>query len=157
LAAITHGFVGADLEALCREAAMICLRRLLPEIDFASASIPYDTLSKLEVYMGDFMQALQEVEPSAIREVFVEVPDVRWQDIGGLHDVKQQLVESVEWPLKYATVFARVGVKPPRGILLSGAPGCGKTLLAKAVATESQVNFISIKGPALLSKYVGDS
>jgi transitional endoplasmic reticulum ATPase len=157
LASISHGFVGADLEALCREAAMICLRRILPEIDFASAQIPYDTLGKLEVHMGDFQQALQEVEPSAIREVFVELPDVHWNDVGGLGDVKRQLIESVEWPLKYTQLFATAGVMPPKGILLSGPPGCGKTLLAKAVANESQVNFISVKGPALLSKYVGES
>jgi transitional endoplasmic reticulum ATPase len=157
LAAITHGFVGADLEALCREAAMICLRGILPEIDFAAAEIPYETLGKLEVHMEHFLRALQEVDPSAIREVFVEVPDVRWQDVGGLHDVKRQLIESVEWPLKHAALFARAGIRPPKGILLSGPPGCGKTLLAKAVANESQVNFISVKGAALLSKYVGES
>lgn len=157
LAAITHGFVGADLMALCREAAMICLRRIMPKIDFASASIPYDTLSKLEVHMDDFTHALQEVEPSAIREVFVEIPDVTWKDVGGLQNVRQQLIESVEWPIKHADLFAQTGVKAPKGILLSGPPGCGKTLLAKAVANESQVNFISVKGPALLSKYVGES
>ncbi len=157
MAAITHGFVGADLEALCREAAMICLRRIMPQIDFASANIPYETLASLEVHMADFLHALQEVEPSAIREVFVEVPDVHWHDVGGLETVKCQLIESVEWPLKYAEVFEEAGVKPPKGILLTGPPGCGKTLLAKAVANESQVNFISVKGPALLSKYVGES
>ena len=157
LAAITHGFVGADLEALCREAAMICLRGILPEINFAAAEIPYETLGKLEVQMAHFLQALQEVDPSAIREVFVEVPDVHWDDVGGLQDIKRQLVESVEWPLKHAALFARAGIRPPKGVLLSGPPGCGKTLLAKAVANESQVNFISVKGPALLSKYVGES
>ncbi len=157
LAAITHGFVGADLEALCREAAMLCLRRLLPAIDFASGQIPYETLRSLEVRMSDFEAALCEVEPSAIREVFVELPDVGWNDVGGLGEVKNRLIESVEWPLKHAEVFGRVGVKPPKGILLSGPPGCGKTLLAKAVASQTQVNFISIKGPALLSKYVGES
>lgn len=157
LAAITHGYVGADLEALCREAAMLCLRRIMPEIDFAAAQIPYEALSKLEVLMADFMQALQEVEPSAIREVFTEIPDVHWQDVGGLQGIKQQLIEAVEWPLKHAEVFARAGIKPPKGVLLSGSPGCGKTLLAKAVANESEVNFISVKGPALLSKYVGES
>lgn len=157
LAAITHGFVGADLEALCREAAMLCLRRIMPEIDFAAAHIPFEALSTLEVHMGDFMQALQEVEPSAIREVFAEIPDVHWGDVGGLQAVKQQLIEAVEWPLKHAEVFARAGIKPPKGILLSGSPGCGKTLLAKAIANESEVNFISVKGPALLSKYVGES
>jgi len=157
LAAITHGFVGADLEALCREAAMLCLRRLLPAIDFGSGQIPYETLRSLEVRMADFEAALCEVEPSAIREVFVEVPDVGWDDVGGLDEVKRRLIESVEWPLKYAEVFGRAGVRPPKGILLSGPPGCGKTLLAKAVASQTQVNFISVKGPSLLSKYVGES
>lgn len=157
LAGTTHGFVGADLQALCREAAMICLRRIMPEIDFAAANIPYEALMKLEVRMPDFTEALREVEPSAIREVFVEVPDVRWTDVGGLDAVKKQLIESVEWPLKHPDLFARACVKPPKGILLSGPSGCGKTLLAKAVANESQVNFISVKGPALLSMYVGES
>ncbi len=157
LASITHGFVGADLEALCREAAMICLRRIMPEIDFASAHIPYEALAKLEVHMADFLVALREVEPSAIREVFVEVPEVRWSDVGGLQEVKQQLIEAVIWPLSHADFFAQAHVAPPKGILLCGPPGCGKTLLAKAVAKESQVNFISVKGPSLLSKYVGES
>jgi transitional endoplasmic reticulum ATPase len=157
LAAITHGFVGADLEALCREAAMLCLRRLLPAIDFSSGQIPYETLRSLEVRMPDFEGALCEVEPSAIREVFVEVPDVGWDDVGGLDEVKDRLIESVEWPLKYAELFTRVGVRPPKGILLTGPPGCGKTLLAKAVASQTQVNFISVKGPSLLSKWVGES
>ena len=157
LAGITHGFVGADLEALCREAAMICLRRIMPDIDFALARIPYEQLTKLEVQMDDFLDALREVEPSAIREVFVEVPDVGWEDVGGLAPVKERLVEAVEWPLEHPDLFAKAGIRPPKGILLSGPPGCGKTLLAKAVAHESQVNFISVKGPALLSKYVGES
>jgi transitional endoplasmic reticulum ATPase len=157
LAEITHGFVGADLEALCREAAMICLRRIMPDIDFALTSIPYEQLTKLEVHMDDFLAALREVEPSAIREVFVEVPDVHWQDVGGLEAVKERLVEAVEWPLKYPHLFKKAGINPPKGILLSGPPGCGKTMLAKAIATESGVNFISVKGPALLSKYVGES
>ncbi len=157
LAAITHGFVGADLQALCREAAMICLRRIMPEIDFAAAKIPYDALMKLEVRMADFTEALREIEPSAIREVFVEIPEVHWDDVGGLQKVKEQLVESVEWPLKHPDLFQRAGVKPPKGILLAGPPGCGKTLLAKAAAHESQVNFISVKGPSLLSMYVGES
>jgi transitional endoplasmic reticulum ATPase len=157
IAAITHGFVGADLAALCREAAMICLRRLLPEIDFASAQIPYDALMQLEVRMRDFVEALREVEPSAIREVFVEVPDVRWEHVGGLADVKQRLIEAVEWPLQHRALFDRMAVKPPKGILLSGPPGCGKTLLVKAAANETEVNFISVKGPELLSKYVGES
>ncbi|MBV8266764.1 MAG: AAA family ATPase [Planctomycetaceae bacterium] len=157
LANVTHGFVGADLEALCREAAMICLRRLLPAIDFASGQIPYETLRALEVGMADFEVALREVEPSAIREVFVEIPEVGWDDVGGLDDVKRRLIEAVEWPLKHAEVFAQIAVKPPKGILLSGAPGCGKTLLAQAVASQTEVNFISVEGPALLSKDVGES
>ena len=157
LAEITHGFVGADLEALCREAAMICLRRLMPDIDFSLTTIPYEQLAKLEVHMDDFLGALREVEPSAIREVFVEVPDVYWGDVGGLNWVKDRLKEAVEWPLQYAHLFKEAGIKPPKGILLSGPPGCGKTLLAKAIANESRVNFISVKGPALLSKYVGES
>jgi transitional endoplasmic reticulum ATPase len=157
IAAITHGFVGADLEALCREAAMICLRRIMPDIDFVLTNIPYEQLAKLEVHMDDFLAALQEVEPSAIREVFVEVPNVRWQDVGGLRALKERLLEAVEWPLKYPHLFVQAGVKPPKGILLSGPPGCGKTMLAKAIATESQVNFISVKGPSLLSMYVGES
>jgi transitional endoplasmic reticulum ATPase len=157
VAEITHGFVGADLEALCREAAMLCLRRIMPDIDFAMARIPYEQLAKLEIRMADFMDALREVEPSATREVFVEVPNVRWEDVGGLAQVKQQLLEAVEWPLQYADLFTKACIRPPKGILLVGPPGCGKTMLAKAIATESQVNFISVKGPALISKYVGDS
>jgi transitional endoplasmic reticulum ATPase len=157
LAAITHGFVGADLEALCREAAMICLRRILPDIDFSMTQIPYEQLGRLQVHMADFLESLIEVEPSAIREVFVEVPNVRWAEVGGLREVKTRLIEAVEWPLKYPALFEKARIAPPRGVLLSGPPGCGKTLVAKAVATECQVNFISVKGPALLSKYVGES
>ncbi|MBI2191531.1 MAG: CDC48 family AAA ATPase [Planctomycetes bacterium] len=157
LAEITHGFVGADLEALCREAAMICLRRILPDIDFAQTRIPYERLSQLELQWDDFLAALREVEPSAIREVFVEVPNTRWQDVGGLAGVKHRLIQAVEWPFKYGPLYRRMAVHPPKGILLSGPPGCGKTLLAKALATESQVNFISVNGPSLLSKYVGES
>jgi transitional endoplasmic reticulum ATPase len=157
LAAITHGFVGADLEALCREAAMSCLRTIMSGIDFSLTAIPYEKLGRLEVGMEHFLLAFSEVEPSAIREVFVEVPDVRWDDIGGLGEVKKRLLEAVEWPLKYPRLFEKAGVRPPKGILLSGPPGCGKTMLAKAIATESQVNFISVKGPALLSRYVGES
>jgi transitional endoplasmic reticulum ATPase len=136
---------------------MICLRRIMPDIDFALSSLPYEQISKLEVRMEDFLAALKDVEPSAIREVFVEVPDVRWEDVGGLAEVKSRLVEAVEWPLRYGHLFEQAGIKPPKGILVSGPPGCGKTLLAKAVANESGVNFISVKGPALLSKYVGES
>jgi transitional endoplasmic reticulum ATPase len=157
VAEITHGFVGADLEALCREAAMICLRRILPDIDFALARIPFEQLARLEVKKEDFLDAMREVEPSAMREVFVEVPDVRWDDVGGLTQAKQRLIEAVEWPLQYAELFAEAGIRPPKGILLTGPPGCGKTMLAKAIANESGVNFISVKGPALLSKYVGES
>ncbi len=157
LSEITHGFVGADLEALCREAAMICLRQIMGEIDFSQAAIPYETFSKLEVRMEDFLAALREIEPSAIREVFVESPNVRWEDVGGLDSLKKRLVEAVEWPLKYPELFEKGGVTPPKGILLVGPPGCGKTLMAKAIATESQTNFISVKGPALMSKWVGES
>ncbi len=157
LAEITHGFVGADLEALCREAAMISLRRIMSDIDFSATSIPYEQLAQLEVHMDDFVSALREIEPSAIREVFVEVPDVKWADVGGLEAIKARLIEAVEWPLKYADAFVQAGIKPPMGILLSGPPGCGKTLLAKAIANETKVNFISVKGPALLSKYIGES
>ena len=157
LAEITHGFVGADLAALCREAAMSALRKILPKIDFEVAEIPYETLLKLEVTMDNFLEALKEVEPSAIREVFVEVPDVKWEDAGGLDNIKEELKEAVEWPLKYADVFKKAGTNPPKGILLYGEPGTGKTLLAKAVAHESGVNFISIKGPQRISQYVGES
>jgi transitional endoplasmic reticulum ATPase len=157
LAQITHGFVGADLEALSREAAMNALRKIMPGIDFRLDEIPYDTLLKLEVTMDDFGEALKDVEPSAIREVFVEVPNVTWDDVGGLSEVKQQLVEAVEWPLRYPELFREASVRPAKGILLSGPPGTGKTLVAKALAHESEVNFISIKGPELMSKYVGES
>ena len=157
IAEITHGFVGADLEALAREAAMSAFRKIIPEIDFENAEIPYETLMALHVTMDNFIEAMKEVEPSAIREVFAEVPDVRWDDVGNLDDVKQALKEAVEWPLKYPDVFRKSNTKPAKGILLYGAPGVGKTLIAKAVATESGVNFISIKGPSLISKYVGES
>ncbi len=157
LAEITHGFVGADLEALAREAAMAALRNLLPKIDFEMADIPYESLMALEVSMSNFYNALKEVEPSAIREVFVEVPDVRWEDVGGLEEVKEALKEAVEWPLKYADLFKKTNTIPPKGIMLYGAPGTGKTYLAKAVANESGVNFIPVKGPQLMSKYIGES
>jgi transitional endoplasmic reticulum ATPase len=157
LAEITHGFVGADLEALAREAAMSALRKILPQIDFELAEIPYEILTNLEVVMDNFLEAMKEVEPSAIREVFVEVPDVKWGDVGGLESIKEELKEAVEWPLKYSEIFKKAGTNPPKGMLLYGIPGTGKTLLAKAVATESGVNFISVKGPSLISKYVGES
>ncbi len=157
LAEITHGFVGADLEALVREAAMTALRRLLPIIDFEMAEIPYEALMNLEVTMDNFLDAMKEVEPSAIREVFVEVPDVKWEDVGGLNEIKEALKEAVEWPLKYSELFKEVDTVPPKGIILYGKPGTGKTYLAKAVANESGVNFISVKGPQIMSKYIGES
>lgn len=136
---------------------MLCLRRIMKDIDFAGRSIPYEKLAHLEVNMSDFLSALAEIEPSALREVSVETPTTRWEEIGGLDGIKQSLIESVEWPLKHAELFLAAGVKPVKGILLSGPPGCGKTLLAKAAAAQCQVNFISVKGPSLLSKFVGDS
>jgi transitional endoplasmic reticulum ATPase len=157
LADISHGFVGADLQALSKEAAMRALRKILPEIDLSSESIPADTLKKIIVTMQDFTDVIKEMEPSAMREVFVEVPDVSWEDIGGLSSIKQELQEAVEWPLKYQGVFAYADAIPPKGILLYGPPGTGKTLMAKAAANESEANFISIKGPELLSKWVGES
>jgi transitional endoplasmic reticulum ATPase len=157
LADISHGFVGADLQALAKEAAMRALRKVLPEIDLSSESIPAETLRKIIVNMQDFTDVIKEMEPSAMREVFVEVPDVKWEDIGGLSSIKQELQEAVEWPLKYQGVFTYADATPPKGILLYGPPGTGKTLMAKAAANESEANFISIKGPELLSKWVGES
>ena len=157
LASITHGFVGADLEALAREAAMTSLRKILPKVNFELEEIPYETLLELEVTTDDFMEALKEVGPSAIREVFVEVPDVKWEDVGGLQDIKDELIEAVEWPLKYPEIFAKAKTNPPKGIILHGPPGTGKTLIAKAAANESEVNFIAVSGPSLMSKYVGES
>ncbi|NJE53864.1 CDC48 family AAA ATPase [Thermococcus sp. 21S9] len=159
LAEVTHGFVGADLAALAREAAMAALRRLIKEgkIDFEAEHIPREVLEELKVTRKDFYEALKMVEPSALREVLLEVPNVRWEDIGGLEDVKQELREAVEWPLKYPEAFMGLGITPPKGILLYGPPGTGKTLLAKAVANESEANFIAIKGPEVLSKWVGES
>ena len=154
---ITHGFVGADISAVCREAAMAALRRYLPQIDLDSELIDPELLEQIEVTKNDFEEALKEVMPSGIREVFVEIPNVNWDEIGGLEDLKQKLIESVDWPLSHPKIFKRMGINPPRGILLYGPPGCGKTLLARAVATETKANFISIKGPELLSKYVGES
>ncbi|MEM7622235.1 MAG: CDC48 family AAA ATPase [Planctomycetota bacterium] len=157
IAAITHGCVGADLEHLCRESAMACLRGVMDDIDLQAQSIPPEVLRSLEVSMDHFRAGFAEVEPSAIREVFVEVPSVAWSDIGGLDDIKQRLLEAVEWPLRHTDIFRDAGVRPPKGILLAGPPGVGKTMLAKAVATQTQANFISVKGPELMSKFVGDS
>ena len=153
---VTHGFVGADMAALCREAAMKALRRYLPEIDL-ERPIPAEVLERMRVLEEDFKSALKEVEPSAMREVLVEIPRVAWSDVGGLEDVKTKLREAVEMPLKEPEAFTRMGIQPPRGILLYGPPGTGKTLLAKAVATMSEANFISIKGPEVMSKWVGES
>ena len=156
LANTTHGFVGADLESLCKEAAMRVVRRILPDIK-SDEEIPEEVLKKIIVTKDDFKSALKEIQPSALREVLIQVPDVKWDDVGGLDDAKQELQEAVEWPLKYPETFQRLGVRPPKGTLLYGVPGTGKTLLAKAVASESEANFISIKGPELLSKWVGES
>jgi transitional endoplasmic reticulum ATPase len=157
LADLTHGYVGADLLALCKEAAMRSLRRVLPGIDVESDTIPSEVLRSLTVRMDDFMSALREMSPSGLREVLVERPNVSWDDIGGLEDVKQELQQAIEWPLKYGSAFRHLDLQPPKGILLHGPPGTGKTLLAKAVAHESQANFINVKGPEFLSKWVGES
>ena len=156
IADTTHGFVGADLEMLCKEAAMRVLRRVLPDIK-ADEEIPPETLKKMIIKKSDFKEALKEIQPSALREVLVQVPDIKWEDIGGLENAKQELREAVEWPLKYPESFDKFGVTPPKGVLIYGPPGTGKTLLAKAVANESQANFIAVKGPELLSKWVGES
>jgi transitional endoplasmic reticulum ATPase len=157
LSEITHGYTGADLAALCRETAMKALRRYLPQINLEEERIPPSVLEKMEVKMEDFINAYKEVTPTAMREVYIEVPTIHWDDIGGLEEVKQELKEAVEWPLKNPEIFKRLGIKPPKGILLYGPPGCGKTLLARAVATESEANFITIKGPEVFSKWVGES
>lgn len=156
IAEVTHGFVGADLYALCKEAAMHTLERALPDLD-VKEDIPTYILENLNVTRDDFYTALKKIEPSAMREVFVEVAEVHWDEIGGLEEAKQALIESVEWPLNYPEAFESVGIRPPKGILLYGLPGTGKTLLVKALATESDLNFISIKGPELISKWVGES
>ncbi len=156
IARTTHGFVGADLAAVSKEAAMHALRRLLPEIDLEQ-EIPQEVLDKLQVNAEDFKDVQKNIEPSAMREVFVEAPNVKWQDVGGLEAAKQELIEAVEWPIKFADAFSSINTRPPKGVLLFGPPGTGKTLLAQAVATESEANFISIKGPELLSKWVGES
>ena len=157
VADLSHGFVGADLEALAKEAAMACVRDILPYVNLYTQDIPYEKVASLEVRMSHFMAALMEIDPSAIREVFVEIPDVSWEDIGGLEDVKEELIQAVSWPLRHAEVFERYSVQPTRGIMLHGPSGTGKTLLAKALAKESGVNFISVKGPSLMSRYVGES
>ncbi len=157
IAQLTPGFVGADLEALCREAAMIALRRVLPHIDYQRGYIPYETLVSLSITMADFQAALREVEPSTTREVYVEVSETSWDDIGGLQDIKDTLTEGVEWPLRFPEVYANAKVEAPRGVLLSGPPGSGKTLIARAIANQCEASFISIKGPELLSKWVGES
>jgi len=157
IADLTHGFVGADLAALTREAAMNAIRRLLPELDLEVQSIPSEVLGRLTVTGEDFKNALREMTPSALREVFIECPNIHWSDIGGLPEAKQELKEAVEWPMKYPMLFKQGGARPPKGILLYGPPGTGKTMLAKAVATESEANFISVKGPEFMSKWVGES
>ncbi len=157
LAEMTHGYTGADIAALVREAAMHALRRYLPSIDLSQDRIPSEILEKMRVTMEDFIAAYREIVPSGLREIYIEVPEVRWDDIGGLKEAKQALREAVEWPLKYPKIFEQMGVRPPRGILLFGPPGTGKTLLAKAAATESGANFIAVRGPEILSKWVGES
>ncbi|MFP3222260.1 MAG: CDC48 family AAA ATPase [Nitrososphaeria archaeon] len=157
IASQTHGFVGADLEYLAKEAAMKALKRVLPKINLEDERIPAEVLNEIRVTMQDFLDALKEITPSAMREVYLETPDVKWTDIGGLEEVKTELREAVEWPLKFPEVYKRLNYKIPKGILLYGPPGTGKTLLAKAVATESEANFISVRGPELLSKWVGES
>lgn len=157
ISAVSHGYVGADLEYLCKEAAMKCLRRLLPVLNLEEEKIPPETLDKLVVNHEDFQKALIEVTPSGMREVFIENPDVHWDEVGGLEDVKRELQEAVEWPMKYPGLYVKLGHNMPRGILLHGPSGTGKTLLAKAVATQSEANFVSVRGPELLSKWVGES
>ena len=153
----TNGFVGADISALVRESAMKALRRYLPEIDLDEEQIPPEVLEKMAVIMADFRMAIKEVEPSALREIYLEVPEVSWDEVGGLQDIKDRLKESIEWPLTKPELFEHFGINPPRGIVLFGAPGTGKTLLAKAIANEAKANFITIKGPELISKWVGES
>ncbi len=157
LAGITHGYVGADLAALSKEAAMRSLRRILPDLDLQMDLIPAEVLNKLEVTREDFLQAFREMEPSTLREVLIEKPNVHWEDVGGLDEAKQELRESIEWPIRMNRLFVHFDARPPRGILLYGPPGTGKTMLAKAVATESEANFISVRGPEFLSKWVGES
>jgi transitional endoplasmic reticulum ATPase len=157
LADLTHGYAGADLAALCKEAAMHSLRRIVPEMDLEMESIPVEILNKINVMRDDFFAALREMQPSSLREVLIESPNLRWEEIGGLEDAKRELREAVEWPLRYGQLFDHMNATPPKGILLYGSPGTGKTMLAKAVATESEANFINVKGPEFLSKWVGES
>ncbi|WP_315073117.1 CDC48 family AAA ATPase [uncultured Clostridium sp.] len=157
LAELTHGFVGADLQALCREAAMTALRKFFPQIDFSTSNIPYDKISTLKVTMDDFYKSLQDIEPSAIREVFVDIPSVDFNDIGGLQSIKDEIIKSIVWPTQYEELYKEFGCKAPKGIIFHGLPGTGKTLMAKAIASLNNANFISVKGPELLSKWVGES
>ena len=157
LADRTHGYAGADISALCKEAAMASLRRILPQVDLETVEIPVDILDMISVTKDDFKEALKDLQPSTMREVLIEKPDVKWEDIGALESAKQELKEAVEWPLKFGKVFEHMNAKPPKGILLYGPPGTGKTMLAKAVATESEANFIAVKGPEFLNKWVGES
>lgn len=157
LADKTHGYSGADLSALTKEAAMAALRRVLPDVDLEAEEIPREVLNKISVTKDDFKSALRDMQPSTMREVLIEKPNVKWEDIGALEEPKQELKEAVEWPLKYGKVFEHMSARPPKGILLYGPPGTGKTMLAKAVATESEANFIAVKGPEFLNKWVGES
>jgi len=154
---LTHGFVGADLNALVKEAAMQTIRRVLPNLNLGSEELPIEELEKIKIEQQDFEKALQEVNPSALREVYVEVPNVHWDDVGGLDEVKKELKKMIEWPLKYGDSFEKAGIPPIKGILLYGPPGTGKTMLAKAIANECEANFISIRGPEIFSKWLGDS
>jgi transitional endoplasmic reticulum ATPase len=156
LASITHGFVGADLLSLTKEAAMRALRRYMPDIDLEK-EIPAETLTKMKITEEDFSEAFREIQPSALREILVEIPDTTWSDVGGLEEARQELIEAIEWPIKEPRSFRRMGIKPPRGILLFGPPGTGKTLIVRAVANETEANFISVRGPELMSKWVGES
>ena len=157
LSQTTHGYTGADIAALSREAAMKALRRYLPDMNVEEERVPPEILEKMEVTMDDFSNAFREVTPTAMREVYIEVPSVHWDEVGGLDEVKEALREAVEWPIKKPEIFTSMGITPPKGVLLYGPPGCGKTLLARVVATESEANFISIKGPEIFSKWVGES
>ena len=157
LARLTHGYAGADLQALTKEAAIHSLRRILPELDLELESIPSEVLAKIVVKKDDFFAALREMQPASLREVLIETPDLHWSDIGGMEEAKKELIEAVEWPLKYGMLFDKMDARPPKGILLYGPPGTGKTMLAKAVATESEANFINVKGPEFLNKWVGES